>query len=110
MPVETDRVAHSASDDFVSAAVDLDAAYEGVTLWIRCANVARRPNRDIKHAVGSEPDEFPAVMPVAGKPIRDHRRRLRLVQPRLDVVKAQDPVHLRDVKGSAFEGHAVGRV
>jgi hypothetical protein len=60
MPVESDRVAHVARNDFHVAAVEIHAADLRVRLG-RHVDVAGRADRHVELVVGSDADELPAV-------------------------------------------------
>jgi len=51
------------------------------------ADVARRADRHVEPAVGTEGDELPAVMAIARIPVGDDDGRRRPVEARLDIVE-----------------------
>jgi hypothetical protein len=88
MPVESDGVAHAAGESLLAAAVRFHARDRGVAVRVRLTNIARRADRDIKHAVGSEGDKLPAVAAIAGKAAVDYHRLRFTAELRLDVIVA----------------------
>ena len=107
IPVESHRVANAAREHLVPRPVALDAGDERVARGIRIADVARRADRHVQPAVRAEADELPAVVSFSGIAIGDDHGLRPRVEPRLDIVEAQNAVHFGDIKRSVLERHAV---
>src|SRR5262249_26557487 len=73
-------------------AVGLHAHDRRVALVFTFADVARRPDGYVEHAVRPEADELPAMSPVMGKAVVHDDRLWRVVQMVFNIVKAQDAV------------------
>ena len=108
VPVEPDGVPHPRREHLKSGSVRPHPQDRGVARVGPSADVARSPHRDVEHPVGSEPDEFPAVVFVLREVFIDDDRLGRGLQPRFDPVVPQDPVDLRDVERTPAKRHAVG--
>ena len=108
VPVEPDGVPHSRREHLESGPVRPHPQDRGIARVGPFADVARSPHRDVEQPVGSEPDEFPAVVFVLREGIVDDDRLGRGLQPRFDPVVPQDPVDLGDVERTPAKRHAVG--
>src|SRR5262245_15094647 len=107
LPIEAHAVANAAREDFDRATVRLHPCDRLVQGPGRQADIARCTDRDIEPTVGTERDELPPVMAVARVAVGDDDRRPWTVQPRLDVVEAEDPSDLGDVQRAIAERDAV---
>ena len=109
MPVEADRIAHAARKHFrhrVGAFVHAHTHDIGITIAVRLADIARSADRHVKHAVGTEGDEFPAVVRFRREPGADDGGARRIGEAGFDVVVADNPVHGRHVEGAVAERDA----
>lgn len=109
MPVEADGVAHPMGKDLQVAAVRVHAHDRSEAWILLLADVAGGSHRDVEFVVRPEADELPAVVTlVRERGIDDHRFWWR-PQPGFDVIKAQDAIDLRHVKGAFTKSHTVRR-
>ena len=104
-PVEADRVAHAARDRLDRAAVDVHALDHAVAI-VRQADVARRADRHVELAVGTEGDEAPAVVRLRGKAVADDHRRRRRGELVVDAVEAQHARQRADEERAVAVGDA----
>ena len=110
MPVKPDGIADTRGVNVPFPVLQVDPQDRRITGIAAFADITGRAHRHIQPPVGTEGDELPSVPAVGGKiVINDHRFR-RIVQPLLDIVVAQDPIHLGDVQRSVAEGDPVGHV
>ena len=59
IPIESDRVPHSARNDLIPAAIRIHAGDQGIAVWIRFADIAWSTDWHIEFPVGTEGDELP---------------------------------------------------
>ena len=104
-PVEADDVAHAARDGLEAAAVGLHALDDAVAL-ARLADVARRADRHVELAVGTEGDELPAVVRLAGKRSVTTTGAGGCGEAVVDAVEAQDLRDRGDVEIAVAPGDA----
>src|SRR5262245_5297289 len=106
MPVEANRVANAARDDFGAAAVEIDASHLRMRVRRRAA-VAGQTDRDIELVVRPDPYELPAVRFVLRQVVIDHRELWRIVEVVLDLLDLVDFGELGDVERAVLEGESV---
>ena len=109
VPIKSDRISDPPGKDLDLTAIGVHAQQRGVAFVRPGAHITRRADRHVELAVRSKADEFPAVPAVGRQPAVDHHRLGWVVEPRLNIVKAQDTVDFRHIQGSVTEGHAVWR-
>src|SRR5437764_9479637 len=110
MPVEAHRVAHAMGNHCESCAVELQTGNRRITWVSTLADITWRTYGHVEHAIRSQTDELPAMMRITGITVVDHDGLWRIGQTRLNVVVAQDAVHLGYVQGPIMEGDAVRHV
>ena len=108
MPVEADRVADAPRHDLVAAVAG--HPQDGVVRVGLVADVARSTHRHVELSIGPKADELPTVVRVGRKPVGDHERLRRRVQPVLDAVVPEYPADLGHVEASVSKGDSVRRV
>jgi hypothetical protein len=103
---ETDGVADAARVDLVAAAIEVHAHDRAVVL-LRLADVARRAERHVQLVVRADDNVSPLMVAARLEAIAHHDRRGRILQPILDPVEADDPLHLGHVERAVVERDAV---
>ena len=110
MEVHADRIAHPAGEDSgLAAAAGVEPQDRPLEPGGR-ADVARRPDGDIKAAVGSERGVAPAMRALVGKAVEDDRGPGAGQGFQIARREADDAVLFGHVKGAVAIGDAVGDV
>ena len=109
VPVEAHGIADAAREDLEPGSIRSHSP-DGVVGIAAIADVARRADGHIQHAVRAEADELPSVMPIGWKLVDDDRRRPRAFELRLDLVETEHAVDLGDIQRTVPEGDAVWHV
>src|SRR6056297_1528164 len=86
MPVEAYRIADTLSNNFAIGSIRIDASDGGKNFIFWVTNIAGRTYRNIKFAIGTEVNEFPAVMAILRIAFGDNYRVGRIGKIGSDII------------------------
>src|SRR6266576_6750924 len=92
IPIEAHGIAHTARDDFAAGAVGIHPFDVRVAFRIDLADVTRSTDVYIELAIGTEGDEFAAVMCIRRQLVRHDNRLRRRLQSAFNIVEAQNAI------------------